>query len=151
MSGEEALVRELSARKVNGLPTYRIMPREEMMSAKQARPWFEKAGVQGVVALRPVSYQAARRPAPVVWSSYSQSFWNYYETGWNGGVSISFSKDPASLVVETLVFSLAPERLVWAATSETKNPKNVQQVVGDLVEAVVKEMRDMKLVPSEAR
>lgn len=153
MSGEESLVKELSARKVTAVPTYRMMPREEMMSAERARPWFEKAGIQGVVALRPVSYQAAGRRAPVVWSSYSQSFYGYYGMGWSGnvGVGISLSKDPASVVVETLVFNLEPERLVWAATSETKNPKNVQQVVGDLIEEVVKEMRDMKLVPQDAR
>jgi hypothetical protein len=153
ISGEEALAKELSARKVNGVTTYRIMPREEMLSAERAKPWFERAGIQGVVALRPVSYQAAQRRPPVVWSSYEQSFYGYYGMGWGGnvGVSFSLSKDPASVVVETLVFNLEPERLVWAATSETKNPKNVQQVVGDLIEEVVKEMRDMKLVPQNAR
>ncbi len=71
--------------------------------------------------------------------------------GGNVGVGISLSKDPASVVVETLVYNLEPERLVWAATSETKNPKNVQQFIGDLVKEVVKEMRDMKLVPQDAR
>ena len=98
----------------------------------------------GVVALRPVS---SRPPdgAPRRLVVYSQSFYGYYGMGWSGnvGVGISLSKDPASVFVELLVFNLEPERLVWAATSETKNPKNVQQVVGDLIEEVVKEMRDM--------
>ena len=46
ISGEEALAKELNARKVNGVTTYRIMPREEMMSAERAKPWFERAGIQ---------------------------------------------------------------------------------------------------------
>ena len=55
MSGEEALVRELTSRDVTGLAAYRIVPREELKSAERARDWFERSGVQGVVALRPVS------------------------------------------------------------------------------------------------
>jgi hypothetical protein len=45
------------------------------------------------------------------------------------------------------VFNIAPERLVWAATSETKNPKTLQSFIAELVEAVVREMQKMKLVP----
>jgi hypothetical protein len=146
MSGEEALVRELNARKVTGTATYRFVPREELKSPEKARGWYDRAGVEGVVALRPVSYTAASKGSPIVWSSYTQNFWGYYGMGWNGGVSISRADNDARIVVETLVFSLKPDRLVWAATSETKNPKNVQSFVEDLVNDVVQEMRKMKLV-----
>jgi len=146
MSGEEALVRELNARKVSGTATYRFVPREELKNPEKARGWYDRAGVEGVVALRPVSYTPKSNSSPIVWSSYTQNFWGYYGMGWNGGVSIQRADNDARIVVETLVFSLAPERLVWAATSETKNPKNVQSFVEDLVADVVREMRKMKLV-----
>src|SRR5262245_3007455 len=55
ISGEEQLVRELEARGVSGVATYRMAPQEELTSADRARPWFERAGAEGVVALRPVS------------------------------------------------------------------------------------------------
>jgi hypothetical protein len=120
------------------------------MSADKARPFYEKAGVQGVVALRPVSYDIARSSSPVVWSSYSSSFWGYYGAGWSSGVTLSRASETTTLVVETLVFNLEPERLVWAATSETKNPKNLQAFITELVDAVVQEMRKMKLVSQDA-
>jgi hypothetical protein len=55
-------------------------------------------------------------------------------------------QDTSRVVVDTLVFNLAPERLVWAATSETNNPKTLQSFVAELVDAVVREMQKMKLV-----
>jgi hypothetical protein len=144
MSGEETLAKELSLRQVTGVPTYRIIPREEMKSAETARPWFERAGVQGVVALRPVRHEITESPA-VIWSPYTNDFWGYYGYGWSGGISLSRSREEG-IIVETLVFNLAPERLVWAATSETKNPKSLQALITELVGGVVQEMRKMKLV-----
>jgi len=83
MSGEEALVRELTSRGVTGVATYRIAPKEELKSAEKARPWFDKAGVAGVVALRPVAVERVKTYSPVVWASgYYQSYWGYYDYGW---------------------------------------------------------------------
>ena len=47
--------RELTARGLQAVATYRMAPKEELQSAERARGWFEKASVEGVVALRPVS------------------------------------------------------------------------------------------------
>jgi hypothetical protein len=51
------------------------------------------------------------------------------------------------LTIETLIFSVGKNQLMWAALSETTNPKNVQQVVANLVKDVAKEMRKQGLVP----
>ena len=48
--------------------------------------------------------------------------------------------------VETLIYDLTRDRLVWAAASETRDPKDLQQFVSDLVNAAVNEMKKMKLV-----
>ena len=147
MSGEEALVRELSARGVNGKATYRFVPGPELKSAESAKGWFQRAQVEGVVALRPVSRQTEREYSPVVWSSgYYQSFWGYYGYGWRDVTVARRSKDTTVVVVETLVFDLARDRLVWAATSQTKDPGSLQEFVKDLVDAAVGEMTKMKLV-----
>src|SRR6476659_9459748 len=50
IAGEEALVRELNARGLQGVASYRMIPKEELLNVEKARPWFERAGVQGVVA-----------------------------------------------------------------------------------------------------
>ena len=147
MSGEEALTRELNARGVTGVATYRMIPREELKSVDKAKGWFERAGVQGVVAIRPVSRDIERSYSPVVWSSgYYQSFWGYYGTGWTTVEFSPSTRQTTTIVVETLVYSVTPDHLIWAAASETKNPDTLQDFVKDLVNATVGEMKKMKLV-----
>ena len=148
MSGEEALTRELTARGVTGTPTYRFVPREELKSAETARGWFERAKVEGVVALRPVRAEKGREYTAVVWSSgYYPSFWGYYGYGWSSAyVTPIGGRDTTTITVETLVYDLTRDQLVWAATSETRDPKNLQDFIKDLVKGAVSEMRKMKLV-----
>ena len=146
MSGEEALARELIERNVNGTATYRFVPREELKSAEKARVWFERMKVDGVVALRPVRRET-QEYSPVVWSSgYYPDFWGYYGYGWTNVVVLPSSRDTTIITVETLIYDLTKNQLVWAATSETRDPKNLQEFVKDLVNAAVKEMKKMKLV-----
>jgi hypothetical protein len=146
MSGEEALTRELMARGVNGLATYKFVPGPELKSADRAKGWFERRGVQGVVALRPVSQQSEKY-APVVFTSgYYQSFWGYYGYGWTNAYVPIGSRTTTTIVVETLVYDVTRDQLVWAATSQTKNPDTLQEFVKDLVDATVREMKKMKMV-----
>jgi hypothetical protein len=147
MSGEEALTRELSARGVMGTATYRFVPREELKSAEKARPWFERSKVEGVVVLRPIKRETEREYTPVIWSSgYYPDFWGYYGYGWSNVYVITSSRETTTVTVETLVYDLTRNQLVWAATSETRDPKNLQEFVKDLVNATVKEMKKMKMV-----
>jgi hypothetical protein len=147
MSGEEALVRELNARGVTGVATYRIAPREELKTAATAKPWFEKAGVAGVVVMRPVAVERQKTYSPVVWASgYYQSYWGYYDYGWMNVGAVRASGTRTTVIVETLIFDLRRDKLVWAATSETKDQKNLQEFVADLVKAAVDEMRKGKMI-----
>ena len=45
------------------------------------------------------------------------------------------------ITVETLIFSVPRNQLLWAAVSETRNPKTLQKFVEDLVKESVKELQ----------
>ena len=51
-----------------------------------------------------------------------------------------------TVIVEMLVFDLRRDKLVWAATSETRDQKNLQEFIGELVSAAVKEMQKAKFI-----
>ena len=55
------------------------------------------------------------------------------------------------VVVETTIFSVPRDMLLWAAVSETKNPKTLQTFVIDLVKECVKELHKQGLAKSIAR
>jgi hypothetical protein len=146
VSAEEQLTRELTARGLQGVATYRMIPKEELANAERAKPWFERAGVQGVVALRPVSAETVKY-GPTVWSTSSYStLWGYYGYGWTSVVTFTGGGSNTTLVVETLIYSLPLDKLLWAGVSTTTNPKQAQAFITDLVGETVKEMRKEKLV-----
>ena len=97
--------------------------------------------------MRPVSRETERTYSPIVWSSgHYQSFWGYYGYGWSNVYVARASGTSTTIGVETLIYDLTRDRLVWAAASETKDPKQLQDFVRDLVIAAVGEMKKMKLV-----
>ena len=146
MSAEEQLVRELGTRGIQGVATYRIVPKEELTSSERARPWFERSGVQGVVSLRPVNVETVRTYAPSVWTTSSYTtLWGYYGYGWTGVYSPGGMREDTTLVVETLIHSLPLDKLLWAGVSTTTNPKQAPAFIKQLVDAAVKEMRKQGL------
>jgi hypothetical protein len=149
IAGEEVLVRELTARGLTSVATYRIAPKEELQSAERAKGWFERAGIDGVVAMRPVSNDKRTTYNPGMWVSPAYStFWGYYGYGW-GGMYIPGSVDEDTIiVVETMIYSVPRNQLLWAAVSETKNPKTLQRFIEDLVKESVKELQKQGLARS---
>lgn len=147
VSAEEKIVRELTALGVNGIATYRIVPREELKSADKARGWYERRGIQGVVAVRLLGTEI-ERTAPVVFASgYDTSFWGYYGYGWSTVYAVPVgTRETPVVVVETVVYDATRDRLAWRATSETRNPKDLQAFITDLITGTVKEMKKLKLV-----
>jgi hypothetical protein len=146
VSGEEALARELSARGMEGVPSYRLVPKEELTSADKARGWFERAGVQGVVAMRVVNDEQRRTYYPGTWSSpYYTSLWGYYGYGWGAVYDPGYTRDERIVSLETLIYSVPRDALIWAGVSETRNPKAAGDVVAEVVKEAVKEMRKQGL------
>ena len=150
VSGEEALVRELNARGVQGVAAYRMIPREELKDAEKAKGWVLRAKADGVVVMRVVSSdkQTSYRPSMWVTSSYS-TLWSYWGTGWTSVYVAGREETNRFVSVETLVYNVAKDQLVWAGVSEIKNPKSMQKEIASLVTEVVAEMRKTGLIPKD--
>jgi hypothetical protein len=150
IAGEELLMRELTERGVNATATYRIAPKEQLKSVDGARVWFEKAGVEGVVAIRPISSDQRLTYNSSLWLSPSYStFWGYYGYGYST-VTGTVNRDTV-ITVETLIFSVERNQLIWAAVSETTNPKNLHRFVEDLVKQTAKELQKQGLLRIPAK
>ena len=87
MSAEEALTRELTARGMQGVSAYRLIPREELKDPERVKGWFERGGVAGVVTLRPVSQSKQKRYPADMWASPNYStLWGYYPVRLDDGL-----------------------------------------------------------------
>jgi hypothetical protein len=148
ISGEEALVRELAAIGLaQGVASYRIVPKEELRDPEKAKVWYEQAGVEGVVTMRLVKADLRKTWNPSMWSSgYYGSFWGYYGYGWGSVYDPGYITEDTVAVIETLVFSVPKNKLLWAGVTETTNPKGAGRIIKDVVAATVKEMTKQGLI-----
>jgi len=146
VSGEESLARELSSRGMQGVATYRIAPKEELQRPETAKSWFEKAAIEGVVAVRPVSADTRESYTAGTWVTPNYStLWGYYGYGW-GSVYVPGSMQKVTVVVvETTIYSVPRNELLWAAVSETRNPADLRQFVSELVKESVKVLQEQGL------
>jgi hypothetical protein len=152
VAGEEALVRELSTRGMQGVATYRIAPKEELQRAETAKPWFDKAGVEGVVAVRPVSRDTRQTYTPGIWLTPNYgTFWGYYGYGWSSVFVPGSAQKETVVVVETTIYSIPRNQLLWAAVSETRNPRDLRAFVEEFVKESVKEMQKQGLAGRQPR
>jgi len=55
------------------------------------------------------------------------------------------------VVVETTIYSVPRNQLLWAAVTQSTNPRNLQAFVGELVKETVKEMQKQGLAKSQPR
>jgi hypothetical protein len=151
VSGEEALVRELKERGMQAVATYRIAPKEELRSAETAKPWFEKAGVEGIVVVRPVSVQSETyNTGTWVTSNYS-TLWGYYGYGWSAVYVPASARSQRVVVVETTIYSVPRNQLLWAAVSETNNSRDLSGFVDELAKEMIKEMQKQGLARSQRK
>lgn len=141
MSGEEALARELAARGIQGIAAYRAIPAPELKNPDAAKAWFERDGVAGVVALKPVGQDKVKRYTPDIWATpYYSTFWGFYPYSWSTTYVIGSTATDTVVVVESLIYDVATGKLIWAGVSESTNPKSLQKLVADIVKEAAKKI-----------
>jgi hypothetical protein len=134
LAGEDALARELSARGAVGVPMYTLLAGAIPDEAK-ARAAAEQAGIVGVVVLRPVHIDKEISSRPGTYAG--PMFWGgAYGHGW-GGTEI---RTDTIVIVETLVYSLAQNKLVWGGQSKTRNPASVDRLIENTARQVADEL-----------
>jgi hypothetical protein len=148
---EDALARELTARGMVGIAAYTLIPKELVQDKEKAKEFLEKANVVGVVAMRVVGkdQQITQSAGGMYWGGPAYAtFWGagYYGYGWGGVYSPGYIQTDTIVIVETLVYSLPQNKLVWAGQSETTNPSKVGPFINELVTKAGAEMKKQGLI-----
>jgi len=145
---EYALAGELVARGMQGVAVYTIVPENEMRDRELVKARLAQAGIVAVVVMREIDQSSAVTESPAMFyatASYN-TFWGYYDSSWTYLYSPSYLNIDRIVNVETLVYDLRQDKLVWAGTSESTNPTMVVKLIKDLVATAGKEMKKQGLV-----
>lgn len=152
LGAEGSLARELVARGVNGIPAYNLIPPNESRDREKAKTLFTAAGITGVVVMRAAGSVQEVSLTPSYWSApYYGSFWGggYYAYGWGAAYEPGYLRTDTLVCVETLIYDLRTDKLLWAGMSQSTNPSKVDALIKDLVAAAATEMKKQGLVRSQ--
>ena len=132
-SGEEDLCHQVA--KVPCKPSYLAMPDSMRSDIPAAKELVRKEGFDGALVFRVVSDREKVTYRP---PSYGPSFWGYY--GYTRAYDPGYTRTDQLVRVETSIYSITQDKLLWVATTETVNPKSLSTLVEEASKAVRKEL-----------
>ena len=149
-AGEDALAAALSTRGAHGVPAYTILPDEAKMDSDAARTKLKEAGANGVVVMRLVGKDQQITYTPgYAGPSYYGGFGPYWGYGWGTVYEPGYLQTDTLVSVETLVYSLDRDKLLWASTSRTTNPNNINALVREVSDVTADEMMKQGLLAKQ--
>ena len=108
---------------------------------------IQTGGFDGAIVMRLASIDKETEWVPGTWSG------PYYGYGYGYGTMDYWGmSDPGHyetntvLRIETNVYELPNEQLIWAASSKTTDPKNLKQLVDETIDVVAKQLKKEGLV-----
>ena len=149
---EDTLAKEITALGGQGIPMYSISADTAVSKEGESktRAAVEAVGATGLVVMRPVDVNHRSTATQTVSSNdmYGGYWGGYYGIGWADPWVDKAPDQRVDIVitVETHVFSLPQNKLVWTGTSETTNPENAEKLVHKLAVDGVKELRRLGLL-----
>jgi len=151
---EAALAAELEKRGVAAVPAYTVIPKSMIQDEEKARPYVEKKGCTYAVIMRLVNQETdIKGSGPLLTATpiytgpyYGGLYGGYWGFGWGVSYNAGNIELDRHFKIETLVYDLGTNKLVWAGMSDTANPDTVLKFVKDLVKSIGNEMKKQGLV-----
>lgn len=144
-AAEEYLVARIGSDRA--VASYTVISQNEVRNTDRAKVTVRNAGFDGVVVLRVIGVEEHVNLEGVAMPpSYEQGFWEYYEDGWPSVYEPDRLPRDTIVSVETKVYSVTDDRLLWAGISETFNPWDLEGAVNDVADAVSAELRRVGLL-----
>jgi len=127
-------------------PSYSIFPQGALPPVDEAKARLRAAGFDGAVVLRLIGQREQQTYVPPTYG-YGPG-WDFYGRAYPMMISPGYVRSDTLVKVETTVYDLTADQLVWVGTTETLNPKNVPELVDGVATAVAADMREHGLLGS---
>ncbi len=141
-AAELAMVQELTKMGIQAIPAITAIPPAAEKDLDLARRILTDEGIAGALIMRFAGIKEETEvgggQAYYMGPTYN-SFYGCWTAGWN--VVPLDIRSKTTLIVETLVYSVVQDKLVWTGTSEARNPEQVDKLITQLIGATAKEIR----------
>ncbi|HET9037031.1 MAG TPA: hypothetical protein VFN45_12535 [Myxococcaceae bacterium] len=152
-TGEDLLGEELRQRGLRPIPSFTLIPTDQVDDREKAAAAIQDSGAVALFAMRPIAVNQQQTYVPPSYMGpgpYAGGWGPYYGYGWGAAYSPGYVVTDTIVRVEMLVFDLKQNKLVWAGQSETTNPDRLDQFMRDLVKAAGADMRRKGVIAEPA-
>ena len=135
---ENALASELTLQGAVGIAGYTIIP--DITEKARAKDVEQKSGAAGVVTIRIIGHTQKTGAIQPKYTDLS-SWGAYWESEWDHAWQPPMINSYSFVTVETRVYSLTQNKLLWAGRSEPTDPFKVDESIGVIMRAAVDGMK----------
>jgi len=120
----------------------------EERDIERVKARIRELGFDAVVVMRVVGVDKSQVYVPP--SSYTTAtdynMYGYWQTGWVHVYDPGYTKETTVATVETLLYQVDGEKLIWVSRGQTLNPKDVPGSIDEIIDANVEAMRKKGLL-----
>jgi hypothetical protein len=146
---EAALVNELNEHGLEGIQANAVIPEDATTDGGKAKPFVQKSGADYAIVVQVTGQTQEITGTPSMYGGgmYGPG-WGGWGWGWGGGTDI---RTDTRVGVQTLLFDVKADKLIWAGQSETMNPTKAESFMRDLLRAVGDQLHKDGLVTEPKR
>jgi hypothetical protein len=148
-AAEDALVARIGSDRA--VASHTIFTGEQVQNAQANEPAVrravQQAGFDAAVVMRLVNEEQKLSYTPsMTYPPYYGGFYGYYGWGWSYAYSPGYMRADTVVSVETNIYDVGEDELIWAGVTESFNPGQISELVNDIAGAIADDMRRRGLI-----
>ena len=143
---EDQMAHKLAQRGVQAVPAYMVLDEEGMADKTKAKGELAAKGFDGVLEIRLISVETYPGQSASTVNTYD---W-YWGVGWPATYD-NYAFDSPIVRVETNLYSLTSNELIWSARSKTVDPEDTNEVIDGVTSLVATTLQTRGVAVATAR
>ena len=126
-----------------GVPSYQNYLTKDIRQESEStvRSRIENENFDGVIIMRLVDVEKDQRWVPGQYPPFYGRFWGYYWNYYNNFYNQGHYETTKKFTIETNVYSLKRDKLIWSGITSSVDPANVGKLMNATAGRVFKEMK----------
>ena len=151
-SFENKFVEKLKAAGIQAVASSSVMPSAQKIEKAAILAAIEKLDIDAVLVTRLISLkeEEIRSPSTSEYGrpdDYHGRYYRDYSTAYGSSRQPAQYTTSVRVGLETKLYDVETEKLIWAANSKTANPKSKLELFDSVIEALVQDLKKNKLLP----
>lgn len=129
--------------KTKGYTSYQYLGQNSQLSQEELTAKIKEDSFDGAVVMRLVDKEKETEyvPGTGTYPSYYRGFGSYYGSAYGGYNDPGYYKENKIYSVETNLYSLKENKLIWSGVTNTVNPSDLDKMIAQIGKVVTEEMK----------